>query len=191
MRHRAQIVEELLVLQAQDGERGAIERLAGLYHHRLLRLAVRMVGPAQADDIVQEAWVGVLRALPRLRDPARFRPWAFRIVANKCRDAIRRNQRLRLHEEALESNTDQLSASSGNSGSEALEDLRRAVRGLPRDQRLVLDLYYLEGLGIGEIADALGVPRGTVKSRLFHARRRLRSQLQPSQPVCEVRSRES
>ena len=91
MRSRQDVFNDLLVLRCQGGDGDALEALARAWHPRLLRHAFRLTGQADAAaEVAQEAWMAIVRGLGRLRDPAVFRGWAYRIVANKSRDWVRR-----------------------------------------------------------------------------------------------------
>lgn len=181
-RRAEEVLDELLVLRCQAGDRWAGERLVERWHSRLLRHAWRLTGEAEAAaDAVQEAWVAILRGLGRLDDPARFRAWAYRITGNKCRDWIRRRRRTRRFWERLarepHSRTVEADPAEAEEG-RAEQRLARALGGLSADRRALLAMFYTEGLSIREIGEALGVAEGTVKSRLFHARRKLRGSLE-------------
>lgn len=168
------VLDEYLVTASQNGDRRAMRILVARWTPRFRRLANRYVGDREAAlDVAQDAWIGVIRGLDGLRDPSRFRAWSYRIVANKARDHIRREQTRR-------------GALSGRGGPWMVElsvqdttsvDLREAINRLSGEQRTLLWLYYGDDLSVGEIAAVLGVPRGTVKSRLFHARQALKSLL--------------
>jgi RNA polymerase sigma-70 factor (ECF subfamily) len=176
------ILDELLVLRCRAGDRWAAERLAERWHPRLLRHAWRLTGQEDAAaDAVQEAWLAIVRGLARLDDPARFRAWAYRITGNKCRDWIRRQSRTRrvrerlAHEPRLEAvDPEPVSAPPER----AEQRLARAIEDLPAQRRALLAMFYSQGLSVGEISGALGIAAGTVKSRLFHARRALRRTLE-------------
>src|SRR5512145_1583590 len=85
------IQDELLVLRCQGGESEALHKLVSRWHPRLRRLAERRTAdPEAAKDLVQDAWLAIVRGLRRLDDPSRFRVWAYRIVTNKCADWVRR-----------------------------------------------------------------------------------------------------
>ena len=163
--------DELLVTLAIAGDRRAAERLARRWHPRLLRTARRLVGADLAPGAVQECWVSILRGLGRLRDPARFAPWAFGILRRRCADAIRRHSAERAGGEP-----DQAPAQPADLPDEAMA-IARAMADLPPDQRLAAQLFFIEGLTLAEIAEVQQVPEGTAKSRLFHARRRLKAAL--------------
>ena len=168
------LFDELLVTMAQAGERRAGERLAARWQPRLLRTARRLLrDDDQARAAVQESWVAIWRGLGGLQDPARFPPWAFAILHRRCADAIRGAQR---HRDRLGEAEAEPEAHDGPPG-EALA-IRQAFALLPPDQRLAAQLYFVEGFSLAEIAEAQGVAEGTAKSRLFHARRKLRAALE-------------
>lgn len=163
----------MLVLMAQQGDRSALERLAARWRPRHYAHARRLLGSADgAADTVQEAWVSIVRSLGRLKEPDRFPAWSYSIVTRRCQDAIRR--KVREPNFAAESDPPDLSASEPA----ASADLRRAMAALSPDQRAGIALFYIEGLSVAEIAEALGAPQGTIKTRLFHARRALRRQFE-------------
>jgi len=174
------ILDEYLVLLAQGGSRPALDLLVRRWTPRLLRHATRLLGASEpARDTVQEIWAGALRSLRGLSDPAQFPAWIYAIATRKCADAVRRAVRRRRSEEAAV--TDRaLNAPPPDSMARAGDglDLSDALRRLPVDQRIVIDMFYLDDLGVEEIAAALGIPAGTVKSRLHHARQVLKTHLE-------------
>ncbi|MCG8506023.1 MAG: RNA polymerase sigma factor [Sphingomonadales bacterium] len=182
MQRRAeQVYEEFLVLKAQDGEADGLSGLFELLNGALIRHAGRVTRNADAaGDVVQEAWIAISRNIRRLDDPARFRPWAYRIVTNKAHDWGRRQAKLqRLNEQAAED-----AETAAQTTSEADDDIRlirRALTALDADRRAVLTLFYIEGMRVAEIAEALAIPQGTVKSRLYHAREYLRKAIERSE----------
>jgi RNA polymerase sigma-70 factor (ECF subfamily) len=169
--------DELLVTLAQAGDREAAGRLARRWHPRLLRTARRLVGAELAPGVVQDAWIAILRGLARLRDPARFAPWAFGILRRRCADAIRRAQR----ERRIAGEPRLADVPAVAIPGEGLA-IAEAMAALPSDQRLAAQLFFVEGLTLAEIAEVQGVPEGTAKSRLFHARRRLKAALSGDEP---------
>jgi RNA polymerase sigma-70 factor (ECF subfamily) len=170
------LLDEYLVVQSQMGDSEAFARLARRWHPRLLRHAYHFTQDADAAlDVTQESWLAAVRGLRSLKDPARFRAWILRIVANKARDWIRREQSRRVAARRVEPPEVE---DGPNPTSEAVRRVRDGLRRLEPDQRLVLTCYYLEEMSVREIADALSIPEGTVKSRLFHARRALKSHLE-------------
>ncbi len=175
------ILDELLVLGCQDGDAKALETLVGRWEYRLRRHAWRLTGQADAaSDVVQEAWLAIVRGIRRLDDPARFQPWALRIVTNKCADWTRRRERQR---KLMQNVADDAAAGTtklidGEAGTEEIDRLLQALRELPSDRRAILSMLYLDGLSIRQIAQSLALPVGTVKSRLYHARNQLKHVLE-------------
>ena len=159
-----QLVDELLVMDAQSGRVQAMEMLVSRWQKRLWRYACRVTGDSEAAwDVTQEAWVAIVRGIRRLRDPARFRSWAFRIATNKANDWIRKNA------------YDPLAApdppvAARPQDSETTDELHTILRRLPEKSRTVLTLHYLEEFALADVARILRIPRGTVKSRLHTAR---------------------
>ncbi len=175
------IQDELLVLQSQEGDADAMKTLIARWQPRLGRLAWRLTGEREtAQDIVQDVWLAIVRGLTRLDDPARFRSWAYRIVSNKCADWTRRRMVQRSVAEDLR---DGAATTSGGPSNETDSEsevarMRGALTKLPHEQRAILSLHYLDGMSVKEIGRALNVPAGTVKSRLYHARNRLKQVLE-------------
>jgi RNA polymerase sigma-70 factor (ECF subfamily) len=132
-----------------------------------------------AWDALQEAWIGISRGIGRLADAAAFPAWAYRIVSNKCRDSIRRQQRRR---EAAEVYSDRMQRDEQEAAAARQQHstLKEALEQLSGPDRAVLSLRYEEQFDTAEIAGILGIPEGTVKSRLFYARQRLRTFLEKS-----------
>jgi RNA polymerase sigma-70 factor (ECF subfamily) len=172
------ILDELLVLRSQDGCADAFNQLLARWHGAVLRHAARIAGNDAARDVAQEAWVVVVRQLGRLEDPARFAGWLLRIVAGVAVDAVRaRTRRGRAEAAATASRHAHTTEAALCDSSDSSQRLRDAVAALPPDQRLPVELFYLEELTVQEIADVLSIPLGTVKSRLFQARAVLRERL--------------
>jgi RNA polymerase sigma-70 factor (ECF subfamily) len=176
MRSREQVVDEMLVLAAQTGRDEAFELLAKRWHPRLLRHASRLTGDADgAREAAQEAWLSIVRGLGRLHDPACFGAWALRITGRRCADWVGRRQRTRRRRSALAEESIRPQEPSDREGAELVRD---ALRSLDPERRALLAMFYVEGLTVAEIARVLDVPAGTVKSRLYHARERLRAALE-------------
>lgn len=176
----ARALDGYLVLAAQLGDRAAFQRLALRWNRRLEAHARRLLrDPEAARDAVQAAWLEIVRGLEGLRDPAAFPAWAYRIVTRRCAAVIggRRRDRATAAELAAEA----LSAPTPSARQDVADDeagLRAAVRALPPDQRAAIALHHFEGLSVAETAVALDVPAGTVKTRLMHARRKLKLALE-------------
>ncbi|HSX63810.1 MAG TPA: sigma-70 family RNA polymerase sigma factor [Pseudoxanthomonas sp.] len=179
-RDTERIFDEYLAAAARTGDRAAWERLVARWHPRLLRHARRLTGhPEQAQDMVQEAWLEILRGLRRLDDVAAFPAWAFRIVTRRCQRAFQHadKERRGIAELTREAEDSAPEAASGESAAE-LANVMAAMHELPAAQHVVLALFYLDNLSVAEISIALDVPPGTVKTRLMHARRKIRARLE-------------
>jgi RNA polymerase sigma-70 factor (ECF subfamily) len=173
-RSREDILDELLVMRCQDGSAAAFDELVKRWQQPLWRHACRLTGQRDGGwEVVQEAWLGIIRGIGRLRDPARFKPWAYRIVRNHAATWIKRRGRSRLKQESL--GEGRPAAETREDGG---EDVRRALRALPAEMRTVLALDYLDDLPVREIADRLDLPVGTVKSRLHYGRERLKETIE-------------
>lgn len=162
------VADELLVLHAQAGDRKALALLANRWERRLLLHAMRLTNhPDGAREITQETWLAITRSIGSLNDRASFRAWAYSIVRRKAADWIRRRQRDR-----------SLKSLPPNQPAPAPRDndnpITRALATLSPDDRELITLHHVEGLGLLELADVFAVPTGTIKSRLFAARARLR-----------------
>ena len=169
--------------RARDGDLDAFEVLVARHATVAHRTAALLGGGDEAADIVQEAFVKAFRGLRGFRLDAPFRPWLLRIVANETRNAQRSARRragahLRLANDAARSLPESdPSPELAAVAAERRAELLAAVRGLPeRDQLVITCRYFLE-LDEAETATVLGWPRGSVKSRLSRALRRLRLQL--------------
>lgn len=174
-----QALDDYLVLLAQGGSHEAFARLAARWTPKLLAFAARSVGTTEAaKDVVQETWESALRGLRRLEDPARFRGWLYAIAARKCADALRTKYRGQRIADSVQAET---KLAPGDVDAEAQAgahiDLAAALKRLPPEQRVAVSLYFGEDMDIAEIARITGVPPGTVKSRLFAARKALRASL--------------
>lgn len=171
-RRTQSVLDEYLVLASQAGDQQALEELARRWTPKLLRYAARIVGSVDcARDIVQDTWAGVFLGLRALDDPERFAAWIFGIAHRRCVDCIRRLTRQRRLAAALDA---QPLDSPRPMNEEESIDMQRAINSLSTEHREVISLFYGEDLDIDEIAAVIGVPQGTVKSRLFNARRQLR-----------------
>lgn len=175
---------ELLVERAKQKDTVAFDHLHKLYKDRIYNHVARMVhDPIEAEDIAQEAFVKVYKNLPSFRGESAFLAWLYRIAANLTIDSVRRRNR----QENTCSLDAPLDTEEGQMGREqedvhtpgpfrSLEtaelqrEVHRAIDKLPYKLRGVLVLFQFEGLNYEEIADVLGCPLGTVKSRLFNAR---------------------
>jgi RNA polymerase sigma-70 factor (ECF subfamily) len=169
-------VDRTLVQRAQQGDREAYERLAGEAARRLYLIAYRIVRDGdRADDAVQQTLVAIWRELPSLRDPDRFEAWTYRLVVRACLAESRRDKRMGATVVSITDATPD--ARDAMAGVELHDELDRAFRTLTPEHRAVLVLRHYAGLSLPEMADALGVPYGTVSSRLHHATQAMRAQM--------------
>ena len=175
-RDKKRILDEYLVASAQTGDRKAFSLLAKRWHPALYRHAWRLTGDEdQARDTLQDAWVDIVRGLPRLKDAAAFPAWSYQIVTRKCANTIRKIQRVRKTKLAV------MAELRVHEDGEAIAERRadmsvvsKAIANLPPEQCATMALYHLEDMGVAEISVALDVPVGTIKTRLMHARRKIR-----------------
>ena len=169
-----EIVDELLVLQSQAGSARAWRQLVQRWQPKFYAQARRLTANQEgAADVVQETWIAIMRSIHRLEDPARFRAWAHRIVANKSADWIRKQQRER---KAIHMVADDLGEDSVSDTSmiRRIDTLKQAIQTLPRSHRHLISMFYTENMSLVEIAHVLSIPVGTVKSRLHSIRQELR-----------------
>jgi RNA polymerase sigma-70 factor (ECF subfamily) len=133
-----------------------------------------LLDDAEAEDAVQEASLAAWRARGSLRDATRFEPWFDRILINQCRDQLRRRRR------AVPIAAPPIGFEPAGprppTGTDA--DLDRAIDALDADHRIVVLLRYWQDRTVDDIADRVGIPAGTVKSRLHHALRSMRASLE-------------
>ena len=172
------ILDQYLVCAARVGDGDAWRRLVCRWQPKLLAHAWRLLGNGdRARDAVQDAWVDIWRGLAHLEDAAAFPAWAYKIVTRRTQRSFQVADRERLH--ISEDQADSLTFEQG--GGEHAADLAlvmAALRSLPAPQRSALALFYLEDMSVAEVAVALDVPPGTVKTRLMHARNKLRAKLE-------------
>jgi len=168
-------VDQQLVERAQRGDKKAFELLVVKYQRKLARLLSRFIRDAsEVEDVTQEAFIKAYRALPSFRGDSAFRTWLHRVAINVVRTSHAKQGRLRrlFHDEP---------PPDPPSGEEPLDAalarrqaIDRALAALPDDLRVAVTLRDLQGLDYKEIAAALDVPVGTVESRIFRARQKLK-----------------
>jgi RNA polymerase sigma-70 factor (ECF subfamily) len=162
--------------QAKRGDREAFDALARMVGDKCMAIAFRILRDAdRADDAVQAALITAWRELRTLRDPEGFEPWVHRILTRECYAEARRRRRwstqIRLLPAPGQRESGDLSAINDR------DQLDRAFRRLTLEQRSVLVFHYYVGLPLTEVAERLGIPVGTAKSRLHHATNALRASL--------------
>jgi RNA polymerase sigma-70 factor (ECF subfamily) len=175
--------DELLAVRCQLGEPEAFDELVARWHVPLWTYARRITGSDDAAaDAVQDAWLRALRGLPRLREPARIRAWLFGIARRVLMDRLRAQYAaptvVDLDPEEIHAALEPAPAGDADEQSAALQ---AGLDRLPVLERETLVLFYLRELSLAEIAAVLGIPEGTVKSRLFRSRKLLRETLSTRQ----------
>ncbi|WP_238163824.1 RNA polymerase sigma factor [Kribbella pittospori] len=169
--------EAEILARVRGGESAAYGELVLRHAPVAKRTAVFLGAGADADDVVQEAFVKAYRALGGFRDGSAFRPWLLRIVANETRNVVRSRSRRSRREELAAPLDVVLDPAEHAVTLERRQELLTAVRALPDNMRQVVTCRYLLDLDEQETAVVLGWPRGTVKSRLHRALGRLRTEL--------------
>ena len=173
----ARILDEYLVAAARTGDRRAFALLAERWHGKLVAHAWRLTGdPEMARDAAQGAWLEIVRGLHRLADERAFPAWAYRIVSRRCAKQI--GAAVRRRELAAKAAVEPAPEAAEPGAALDRVSLRAAIEELPPEQRGAIALFYLEELSVAEVAVALDVSMGTVKTRLMHARRKLRGALE-------------
>jgi RNA polymerase sigma-70 factor (ECF subfamily) len=162
-----QLVDEILVMDAQDGKTRAMEMLVSRWQKRLWQYAYRLTGSAEgAWEVTQESWLGIIKGLRKLHEPASFKAWAYRITTNKSIDWVRKRRAdKQISIEEIQDHQQQEKKDTG---------VKELLGKLNMRKRAVISLYFFEQLGISEISIALNIPKGTVKSRLHKAKKELK-----------------
>ena len=174
-------------MQVSEGAE-SFAAIVPLHAPAMVRVAAALVGPAEAEDAVQEASMRAWQSWSQLRSPSSVRPWLMQITVNVCRQWRRglKGQQ-QAHLQSLPEDTDtqhlhilaMLESDPGTSNHTGALDLRAAINALPTDLRVVVVLRFYAGLDATEIGGVLNIPPGTVRSRLHRALLQMRERLQP------------
>lgn len=169
--------DEWLALRCQLGEPQAFAELVREMERPLLYYATKLLKDEdRAFDVLQEVWLKVLRQIRRLRDPRSLRTWLYRIAHSLVVDRIRKDvSRENIEQERAVSCPEAEPEPSFRDEDAAA--IHRALDQLEARQREVLVLHFLEDLSVAEVAAIVGCPEGTVKSRIYHAKRALKDAL--------------
>jgi len=192
--------DEELVARSIGGDAESFNQLILRWERPIYALAYRTIGREEdARDVCQETFLRAFRALPGFRGQAKFSSWLYRIALNLCRDWIRRERRTGFVQPP--ENTDLMDLIAAEEPSESIEDLvarkdqiraiERVMARLPEEQRTAIVLKEYHGLTFQEIADLMGCPLSTVKTRLYQGlsvlRRELaKTQVDPKGPALDV-----
>jgi RNA polymerase sigma-70 factor (ECF subfamily) len=170
------MVDRDLVDQARRGDREAFAVLVHQVSDSLYAVAYRILRDSSlAEDALQNALVLAWRRIPHLREPDRFEAWIHRILVNACYDESQRARPWAAAVRVLPMNGP--STPDGSAAVADRDELERAFRRLPVDQRAIFVLHHYLGLPLVEIAEMLDIPAGTARSRLHYATRALRDDL--------------
>ena len=181
--HSESLEQELLAIKCQLGEPAAFDELVAQWHGPLWQYIRRMVdGNELADELLQETWLRILRGIANLREPASLVAWMFgiarRVLMNRFREKYRQSH-------FIEDSTCELPVNDPDTDridlKDEIRDMLQKLECLPIQQRELLSLYYLENLSVDQLAQVLGIPAGTVKSRLYNARNMLRQKIHDSE----------
>jgi RNA polymerase sigma-70 factor (ECF subfamily) len=185
-----QSVDQLLVERVQQGDKKAFDILVAKYQHKIVKLISRYIrDQAEVLDVAQDAFIKAYRALPKFRGESAFYTWLYRIAINTAKNYLVAQGR-RLPDSDL-----QIDVAEQYEGASELRDYAtperlllkdeiertvfEVIEQLPEDLRTAITLRELEGLSYEEIAEAMGCPIGTVRSRIFRAREAIHTKLKP------------
>lgn len=168
--------DENLIRMAQSGDNEAFAQLVQKYSPDAYRTAFMVLRDREeVEDVVQEAFLTCYRGIKSFRMESSFKTWLYRIVVNRCYDRLRK-----LSRESTAFNKLSFNLNTGNGDMNEIEnsiDLKQVILGLKPEYRLVLTLYYGMDFGVQKVAEVLGIPAGTVKSRLNSARNLVKERL--------------
>ncbi len=174
---RDKAIDARLVTQYLSGDANALTELVKRWHRLFCEKAYWLVKDADvAKDIAQDSWKTIIVKIDRLQDPKRFGSWALRIVYTKALDSINLSKRIHNNLELYKYQQDILTDE--NETNESLKKvLSKAIKNLVEHQQVVIKLFYVEDYSLNEISEILNISVGTAKSRLFHAREKLKDVL--------------
>lgn len=173
------ILDELLALRCRRGDGGAWRELVRRWERRLFYYVRRIVGGERdAWDVLQQTWLAAYKGMPALREPRALRSWLYRIAHLTAMSHLRRRGAAITADDIDEAVELPDAAAEEEFSAEAAEQVHAGLAKLSLAHREVLTLHFLEDVSVDEIAAVLDVPPGTVKSRLFHAKRALRAAIE-------------
>jgi RNA polymerase sigma factor (sigma-70 family) len=182
-------MDQHVVARARRGDASAFESLVVDHHHRLFRVAYGILRDAHlAEDATQQAFLNVWRDISRLRDPAKFEAWSYRVLVRACHAEIKRR---RDWVPDTELSPGQVPLAVDQFGAVVQRDLlERGFRQLSVDHRTVIVLHHLADMTLETVAETLDIPLGTAHSRLSRAMQALRAALREPEPGTSLRVRQ-
>lgn len=184
------VADQVLVERVQHGDKSAFDILVRKYQHRIIKLIMRYVSdPSEAMDVAQEAFIKAYRAMPKFRGDSAFYTWMYRIAINTAKNHLVSMGRRPPGSDIDAAEAENYSADNGLSHHESPERLLLrdeiekvvfdTIESLPDELKTAITLRELEGMSYEEIAEVMGCPIGTVRSRIFRAREAIDNKLKP------------
>ena len=164
--------EAELIRKAQAGSVEAFQDIHKMYSSRVRNRLFRLCPDADIDDLEQEVFIRVWKYLKKLNNVHTFNAWLRKICLNVCMDKRKSFAKQREHKNRIEENLEKAHTESAEQKVQNSELVARILAKLPMESRQIIVLFDMEELSLKEISDALEIPLGTVKSRLFNARRK-------------------
>jgi|TARA_R110000851_G_scaffold165169_2_gene309878 RNA polymerase sigma-70 factor (ECF subfamily) len=184
-------VDAELVARVQRGDKRAYDLLVLKYQRKIMRLLSRMIRePSEVEDVAQEAFIKAYRALPQFRGDSAFYTWLYRIAINTARNWQASSQRRPMSSsivsneddetfDQIDNLTDISTPESVLASRQVVSTVNEAIDALPEELRTAIVLREIEGMSYEDIAQSMGCPIGTVRSRIFRAREAIAAQLRP------------
>jgi len=172
-----QSIDKKLVEAYRAGDKKALAILVKRWHKLFCTKAYWLVKDKNAaKDIAQDSWTTIINKIDKLKEPKQFKYWAYRIVCNKATDWLRLQSKTQ--KRTVRHNVELESPDTKYSENKALKQkLLKAINDLPINQKTVVRLYYIESYSLNQISELQEISVGTAKSRLFHAREKLKTVL--------------
>lgn len=173
-----QIFDQLLILNYQSGDKKSLSLLVKRWQPKLMGRVFNLTKDAEvSNDIVQDSWASIVKNLHKLNDPAKFSAWVFTITNRKTYDWIKSAQKNR-SVFSSESELEQFTPENNSINENPIEQIKAAIKTFTCDEQLILNLFYLENYSLKNISRYLNTPVGTVKSKLFYLREKLKLMIQ-------------
>ena len=165
--------DEIAIEKCRNGEREAFRHLVEKYQRQAVSHATAILGSREdALDAAQEAFIDAFKALKQFDSSRPFYPWFYVLLRNRCFKMAARKRKTESIDETV------IVAPNSTAQSERILALENALRSLDMEDREIVTLKYFDGLSYNELAERLQIPKGTVMSRLFHARKKLQAKLE-------------